>query len=39
MEMWDQDFLDLVVEVHITIDDEALGYRQFGCAGIPDHER
>ena len=31
MEMWDQDFLDLVVEAHITIDDDSLGYFQFGA--------
>ena len=31
MELWDQDFLDLVVEAHITIDDDSLGYFQFGA--------
>lgn len=31
MEMWDQDFLDLVVEAHITVEDNALGYFQFGA--------
>ena len=30
MEMWDHDYLDLVVEAHITIEDECLGYFQFG---------
>jgi hypothetical protein len=31
MEVWDRDFLDLVVPAHITFDDEAMGSFQFGA--------
>lgn len=30
MELWDRDYLDLVVPAHITFDDEAMGSFQFG---------
>jgi hypothetical protein len=31
MELWEQDFLDLVVPAHITFDDDAMGSFQFGA--------
>ena len=30
MEVWDRDYLDLVVPAHITFDNDAVGYFQFG---------
>jgi hypothetical protein len=31
MELWDDDFLDLVAPAHITFEDEGLGSFAFGC--------